>query len=155
MIGFDLARSDLPLKVEFPILLANAMSWLAGRDSHSAERAIRAGQAKTIQTSAPSAIITTPDGQTQEAAARDGSIVFADTLRVGMYEVKNGATFAASLLNEAESNTAPRDSITTRAGDVSGQPENFYSEREAWRWIALFALAVLMIEWWIYHKRIA
>jgi hypothetical protein len=33
--------------------------------------------------------------------------------------------------------------------------ETFHTEREAWRWIALFALAVLMIEWWAYHRRIA
>ena len=155
MIGFDLARSDLPLKVEFPILLANSMSWLAGRESPATERAIRAGQTKTIHTSAPSAIITTTDGDTREVAARDGSIVFADTLRVGKYEVKAAPPFAVSLLSEAESNTVPRDSIKTRAGEVSGQPETFSSEREAWRWIGLFGLAALMIEWWAYHRRIA
>jgi len=154
MIGFDLTRSDLPLKVEFPILLANALSWLAGRDSPSTERTIRAGQTKTIHTSAASAIITTPAGDTREVAARDGSIVFADTLRTGTYEVKAAPPFAVSLLSEAESNTAPRGSIKTRAGDVSGQPETFSSEREAWRWIALFALAVLMTEWWIYQRRV-
>jgi hypothetical protein len=155
MIGFDLAQSDLPLKVEFPILLANAMSWLAGRDSPATERAVRAGQPATINSSAPSASVTTPAGDTREVASRDGSVVFADTMRVGTYEVKNGATFAASLLSEAESNTAPRDSIKSRAGDASGQLETFHSEREAWRWIVLFALGVLMIEWWIYHRRIA
>lgn len=155
VIGFDLARSDLPLKVEFPILLANTLSWLAGRDSPSTERAIRAGQTTTLHTSAAGVTITAPDGDTSEIAARNGSAVFADTLRAGMYEVKGGATFAVSLLSEAESNTATRDAIKTRAGGVTGQPETFYSEREAWRWIALLALTVLMIEWWAYHRRIA
>ena len=155
MIGFDLTRSDLPLKVEFPILLANAMSWLAGKDSPATERAIRAGQPATIQTSSPSARITTPDGDTREVAAREGSIVFADTLRTGTYEVKAAPPFAVSLLSEAESNTAPRDSIKTRAGSVSGQRATFSSEREAWRWIAVLGLAVLTIEWWAYHRRIA
>ncbi|HLF83171.1 MAG TPA: VWA domain-containing protein [Blastocatellia bacterium] len=154
MIGFDLARSDLPLKVEFPILLANAMFWLAGRDSPATERAVRAGQPATIQTSAPSAAITTPAGETREVVSRDGSVVFADTLRVGMYDVKDAPPFAASLLSEAESNTSPLDSIRTRGGETKGQMETFHSEREAWRWIALFALAVLMIEWWAYHRRI-
>ena len=154
MIGFDLARSDLPLKVEFPILLANAMFWLAGRNSPATERAVRAGQPATIQTSAPSAAITTPAGETREVVSRDRSVVFADTLRVGMYDVKDAPPFAASLLSEAESNTSPLDSIRTRGGETKGQMETFHSEREAWRWIALFALAVLMIEWWAYHRRI-
>jgi Ca-activated chloride channel family protein len=154
MIGFDLTRSDLPLKVEFPILLANAMSWLAGRDPAATERAIRAGQTETIHTSLASASITTPEGDTREVAARDGSIVFADTLRTGTYEVKAAPPFAVSLLSEAESNTAPRDSIKSRAGEAAGQMEAFHSEREAWRWIALFALAVLMTEWWMYQRKV-
>jgi len=155
MVGFDLARSDLPLKVEFPILLANAISWLAGKDSAAYGRVVRAGEPVTIQTSSPSATIATPAGDTREVASRDGLVVFADTLRAGRYEVKDGAPFAASLLSEAESNTAPRDSIKTRAGEVSGQRETFDSETEAWRWIVLIGLVVLMIEWWAYHRRIA
>jgi hypothetical protein len=81
--------------------------------------------------------------------------VFAYTLRVGKYEVSEGPPLAASLLSEAESNTEPRDSIMTRAGEAKGQVETFLSEREAWRWIALLGLAVLMIEWWAYNRRIA
>ena len=155
MIGFDLARTDLPLKVEFPILLANAVSWLAGRESPATELAIRAGQPATIQTSAPSVSVTTPAGESLEVTSRDGSAVFADTMRVGTYGVGSAPSFAASLLSESESNTAPRDSIRTRAGEAKRQLETFRTEREVWQWIALIALAVLMIEWWAYHRRIA
>jgi hypothetical protein len=155
LIGFELARSDLPLKVEFPILLANAISWLSGRDSPAAERSVRAGQPVTIRIPAPSASITTPAGDTREIASRDGSVVFADTLRVGTYAVVGAPPFAASLLSEAESNITPRDSIITRMGEAKGQQSAFDSEREIWRWVAIFALAVLMIEWWAYQRRIA
>ena len=27
--------------------------------------------------------------------------------------------------------------------------------KEIWQWLALAALAVLMVEWWVYHRRIA
>ena len=154
MIGFDLAESDLPLKVEFPILLANSVAWLAGRDSLTTDRAVRAGQPATLRTAAASITVTTPAGASHEMAARDGSVIFADTLRAGAYEVKDGQPFAASLLSESESDIAPRDSIKTRAGEVSGQVASFYSEREFWRWIALAVLTVLTIEWWVYHRRI-
>jgi hypothetical protein len=155
MVGFDLARSDLPLKVEFPILLANAVSWLAGRDSPATLRAVRTGQPATIQTTAPTARIRTPAGDTRQVTSRNGSAVFGDTLQVGKYEVSEAPAFAASLLSEAESNTTPVDSIRTRGGEAKGQIETFLSEREAWRWVALLGLAVLMIEWWAYHRRIA
>jgi len=155
MIGFDLAQSDLPLKVEFPILLANAAGWLAGRDAQAIERTVRAGQPVIIHTTQTSATIRLPDGDEQTVAARDGAVAFADTLRAGVYQVKDAPPFAASLLSESESNTAPRDSIKTRAGEISGQVETFKTEREAWRWLALAVLAVLSFEWWVYHKRIA
>jgi Ca-activated chloride channel homolog len=155
MIGFDLAQSDLPLKIEFPILLANAAGWLAGRDTPASERAVRTGQPVVIHTTQASATINLPGGDRQSVTARDGAIAFADTLRAGVYEMKDAPPFAASLLSESESDTAPRDSIKTRTGEVSGQAETFKAEREAWRWLALAALAVLSFEWWVYHKRIA
>ncbi len=154
MIAIDPTKSDLPLKVEFPILIANAISWLAGREHSADDRAIRAGQSVTLLASAP-AVITTPDGDTREAPSRDGATVFADTLRAGLYQVKDSPAFAVSLLAESESDTAPRDAIRTRAGEVSGVAETFHSEREVWRWVALLALAVLAFEWWVYHRRIA
>jgi hypothetical protein len=155
MIGFDLAQSDLPLKVEFPILLANAAAWLAGRDTPASERTVRTGQPIVIRTTQANATIQLPDGNEQSVTARDGALAFADTLRAGVYQVKDAPPFAASLLSESESNTAPRDSIRTRAGEISGQVETFKTEREAWRWLALAVLAVLSFEWWVYHKRIA
>jgi Ca-activated chloride channel homolog len=155
LIGFDLTQSDLPLKVEFPILLANATAWLAGRDTPASERTARTGQPMVIRTTQPNATIRLPGGDEQTVMARDGAIAFADTLRAGLYQVKDAQSFAASLLSESESNTAPRDSIKTRAGEISGQAETFKAEREAWRWLALAALAVLAFEWWVYHRRIA
>ena len=155
LIGFDLAQSDLPLKVEFPILLANATAWLAGRDAQAPERAVRTGQPVVIRTPQTTATIQPPGGDEQTVPSREGTIAFADTLRAGVYQVKDAPPFAASLLSESESNNAPRDSLKTRAGEVSGQAETFQAEREAWRWLALAALAVLSFEWWVYHKRIA
>jgi hypothetical protein len=155
MLSFDPARSDLPLKVEFPILLFNSINWLAGRAAAASDRAVRVGSPFTIQTDGPAVTVTTPDGETSEVAAREQTAVFADTLRAGVYQVGGSPSFAASLLSEAESDTAPRESIKTREGEISGEAETFYSEREWWRWIAMLALAVLAAEWWVYHRRIA
>jgi hypothetical protein len=154
VVGFDLAKSDLPLKVEFPILLANSIAWLSGRDLLAGERAVRAGSPVTVRASSPSVEITTPGGETRAVETRAGVAVFGDTLEAGVYQAKDGPPFAVSLLSEAESDDAPRDFIKTRAGEVSSQAEMFKSEREAWRWLALVALAVLSFEWWVYHRRI-
>jgi hypothetical protein len=154
LIGFDLAQSDLPLKVEFPLLLANSISWLAKRDSEGSERVVRAGQPITIRAGQPMVALTTPAGETEEFAVAEGSVIFADTMLVGSYGVRDQPPFAVTLLSEAETDTTPRDSIRTRDGDVGGKAESFRSEREVWRWIALVTLMILAVEWWIYHRRI-
>jgi hypothetical protein len=155
LVGFDLSKSDLPLKVEFPILLANSIAWLSGRDSASAERAIRAGEPARIPTEAAMLTITTPAGSAREVAPRDGAVSFADTMRAGAYEVEGAPPFGVSLLAESESNTAPRDSVRTREGEITGEASEFTSEREAWRWVAIAALIFLTAEWLVYHRRIA
>jgi hypothetical protein len=155
LVSFDPAKSDLPLKVEFPILLFNSINWLAGREGAAADRVVKVGQPFAIQTAGPVVSVTTPGGETQEVATRDSTAIFADTLHAGVYQVGGGQAFAATLTSEAESDTTPRETLKTRAGEVGGVAETFYSEREWWRWIALLALAVLAVEWWAYHKRIA
>jgi hypothetical protein len=156
MIGFDLARSDLPLKLEFPILLANAVSWLSDRDSIEGERAIRTGQPYSINASA-SVTVRGPDGEERIVEPRDGIVLFSDTHRAGIYEVEGSPeqSFAASLLDRTESENAPHDSIGTNGGVMNEQAEGRVSKREIWKFIALFALAILSFEWWAYHRRIA
>lgn len=155
LLGFDLAKSDLPLKVEFPILLANSVSWLTGHDQAGEEMSVRTGSPVTIRASAENATVTLPDGDTRKVATSGGVVVFGETMRAGLYTVEGAMPFAASLVSESESNTKPRDSIQTRAGEVSRQEETFLAEREIWTWIALVALFFLAIEWWVYHRRIA
>ncbi|HLG17293.1 MAG TPA: VWA domain-containing protein [Blastocatellia bacterium] len=153
LIGFDLSKSDLPLKVEFPILIANAVTWLASRESSTDERALRTGQPVKLRAAGTAVRVTDPAGESTDVAMKDGEGVFAGTTKAGVYTVKDGAPIAASLLSAAESDTTPRDSIMTSAGEVGGKGETFQSEREAWRWIALLGLAVLSLEWWVYHRR--
>ncbi|HET9532855.1 MAG TPA: BatA and WFA domain-containing protein [Blastocatellia bacterium] len=154
LLGFDLAKSDLPLKIEFPLLLANSINWLAGRNHSTVDRAVRAGQPIIIRGASEKVTLIDPTGESHEIEPRDAIITFAGTIKTGLYEASGQPSFAASLLSEAETDLTPRDSIKTRAGEVKGQVETFSSEREAWKWLALAALLVLAIEWWAYHRRI-
>jgi hypothetical protein len=155
MIGFDLAQSDLPLKVEFPILLANSISWLTGREGTTSERVLKTGQPIDLHRESGAIVVTAPDGRSEELTTAGGEATFAGTLLAGLYTVEGGSPFAATLLSEAESDTLPRDSISTREGAVTGEARSFSSEREAWKWVALVVLALLALEWWAYHRRIS
>jgi hypothetical protein len=155
IVGFDLGKSDLPLQVEFPILMANAVSWLSSREATSASRAIRAGQPAVISSSEPAATVTNPAGHTDEIrTAADGTLAYIDTMRAGIYSVAGSESFAASLVSESESDTAPRDRIKTRAGELTGEGATYSAENEIWRWVVAAALLVLTLEWWAFNRGI-
>ncbi|MDB4746613.1 hypothetical protein OAG52_05435, partial [Verrucomicrobia bacterium] len=66
---------------------------------------------------------------------------------------QEGFYFSASLLDSAESDTAPRTTLTFEGGRQVTATLKTRADLEIWRWIALSALAVLMFEWWYFHKR--
>src|SRR5216684_2829408 len=82
--------------------------------------------------------------------------VYGPLPRVGIYRVrwesKLQRSFAVNLLDSAESDVLPRPSIDIGderivAGEARGTP------RDVWKWVALAALILLLVEWYIYNRR--
>jgi hypothetical protein len=155
LVGFGLPDSDLPLKVEFPILITNCVAWLTGRENVESERIARGGQPVVLRSSAPEITVTNPTGDSEPVSMMNGNGVYSATNRVGLYSVTDEAPFAVNLLSESESDTTPRESIRTRSGEVSSGGNAHRSEKEVWWWIALAGIAFLSFEWIVYHRRIA
>lgn len=159
-IGFDLLQSTWPLRLSFPIFMANAVEWLNPASSRAAGLMLRAGEPFrwTLPGLITSAQLIGPDGKPRPVTLNPGSgeLVTGETAQQGVYRLKAGTnelTFCVNLLDSAESRIAPRPELplgkyarvaattTTRAGF------------ELWPWVAAAALAVLLLEWWFYHKR--
>ena len=105
-----------------------------------------------------SAEVKLPDGSTKQLTvdATANEIVFGDTAKQGIYHLRAGTnetTFCADLLDSAESNIRPRDELKfgeyTRITATTVQRTNM----ELWRTLAAIGLAVLLFEWWWYHRR--
>ena len=82
---------------------------------------------------------------------------YEQTERLGIYQVQwSGATqqrFAVNLLDAGESNLEPRPAF--RVGDVrvvAGQTPR--QPRDLWKYVALAAFALLLVEWYFYNRRI-
>ena len=161
-IGFDTLQSTWPLRVSFPMFIANAVEWLNPASENASRLLVRAGD--PFRLALPSAIttaeVTKPDGSKQsitlEPNARE--IVFGDTFRQGTYRLKAGTnevTFCVNLMDAAESNITPRDELPFgKYGKVAASTLR-RANQEYWRWLACAGLAVLLFEWWYYHKRTA
>ncbi|MFM7100485.1 MAG: vWA domain-containing protein, partial [Verrucomicrobiota bacterium] len=161
-VGFNTLESTWPLRISFPIFIANVVDWLNPASARAELLALRPGDPFRwpLAGEAGPATLTAPDGSTQsvEVAAGARELVVGATGRQGVYRVALGTNtvrFAASLLDAAESNLRPRESLAIgRFREVSASPLRRAS-LERWRWFALAGLAVLLLEWWWFHRRTA
>jgi Ca-activated chloride channel family protein len=168
VLAFDLHNSDLPLQVAFPLLLSNLMGYLAPGSGAEASQLLP-GQPLGLQVDASIAEVrvTRPDGtqvssRTGAVQLRDGQAIYADTDPLGVYiveELRDGEVAATH--RYAVNLFAPRESTITSQRDlvvpqISGAQSTITRERdgrqEFWRWLALAALIVLVIEWLVYQR---
>jgi hypothetical protein len=158
-IGFDTLQSTWPLRVSFPMFIANAVEWLNPASSKSREFLLHAGEPFRYAPSQPvdSVEITLPGGVKKTIpAAGNREFVFGDTTRQGTYRLRAGTNevaFCVNVLDATESNTKPREELQFGKFNTVGATEVKQASVEMWRWIAAGALAVLMFEWWYYHRR--
>ena len=159
-VGFDVLQSTWPLRVSFPIFVANAVDWLNPSASRNAELMVRAGEPFRVplDQQVPVAELTTPGGDRKKITIEPGAreVIVGETHRQGIYHVKAGTNevmFCVNLLDAAESNLTPREELPFGKYSKVTATTVKRANVELWRWIALAALAFLLFEWWYYHRR--
>lgn len=159
-VGFDVLQSTWPLRISFPIFIANAVEWLNPAAINASRLTVQSGQPLRLLLDQPGVRVQvqTPDGMARDWTAHSakGEFVFGDTLRRGVYRVTAGTNetlFAVNLLDPAESAIMPKEEI--KLGEYAKATASVVRRAsvEVWRWIAAAALAVLAWEWWYYHRR--
>jgi Ca-activated chloride channel homolog len=159
-IGFDTLQSNWPLRVSYPIFIANAVEWLNPANAKSSQLMVKAGDPFRLALAEPakSAVVTLPGGATRTLSIEPKAteFLFGDTFKQGVYRLHlgtNDLTFCVNLLDATESNIRPRNELQlgkyTKVAATTMQRTNM----ELWRTIAALALLVLLIEWWYYHRR--
>jgi hypothetical protein len=160
-IGFDTLQSTWPLRISFPMFIANAVDWLNPEAAKSSQLMVHGGEPFRYALTQPAATaeVTMPDGTKRTltpGAARE--IVFGETGKQGIYRMRvgtNEVTFCVNVLDAAESNTKPREELDFGKFNTVSATALRRSDVDMWRWIAAAGLTVLMFEWWFYHRRTA
>jgi Ca-activated chloride channel homolog len=161
-IGFDLLESNWPLRVSFPIFIANAVEWLNPANARGGQLLVKAGEAFRLglTRAEKEAQVKLPDGRVETVTLDPNAseFVFGNTYRQGVYRLRvgtNETVFCVDLLDPAESNIQPRDELRlgkySRITATTQQRVN----KELWRTIAGLGLVLLLLEWWYYHRRTA
>jgi hypothetical protein len=160
------SATDLPLRVAFPMLLVNTLDWFAG-DQTDLLTTYPTGARERIPldgvVGATEAEVKGPDGLVTKTPILDGLATFYGA-RVGYYDVtaKDGKgnpiaqiELAANLASPSESDIAPSTELSL--GDKKlAAPEAFAitRSRKLWIYLILFAMALIVMEWVTYHRRI-
>ena len=117
-IGFDTLQSTWPLRVSFPIFIANAVEWLNPAAARNSQLTLRAGDPFRFAFPQPvaKAQLIRPDDSTRELRLDGGGreLMVSDTFQQGVYRVKSGTNeiaFAVNLMDAAESDITPRDEL--------------------------------------------
>ena len=154
-------QSTLTYRVGFPVMVANAVDLGFRQAELSAIRGVQAGVLPPIPVERTGTyVIEGPEGS--EATFEVGSErvirgVVADEL--GDYEISREGesvrTLGVNLLDATESSLSSVDEIIFSEVAVEASEEEIDQEQPLWRWLALGALALMLLEWWYFHRPVA
>jgi hypothetical protein len=161
--AFDLLDSDLFLSPSFPILLQNVLGFLCGGGLTRAAELASPGD--TIHLPVPAgatrARITRPGGQTEDLdVVGRAHLTFARTQETGVYQARfddaadSGRKVAVNLLDPNESRISPAETFAVGAEEVAAVDASVEVNQALWPHAVAAALIVLLLEWWVYNRRV-
>ncbi|MEM8946622.1 MAG: BatA and WFA domain-containing protein [Planctomycetota bacterium] len=170
--GSKTFNTDWPRKHSFPGFWLNALEYFAGGAGNS-PALNRPDQLVDLRV--PGAVealeVELPDA-TRETVSLDqpGRLSFQNTSQLGVYQVREGSQvkkrFAVNLFGRDESDLSLRvrkdsedglqvvESLSIGYVDIAAQAPNSQVRKELWKPLLVAALLVLMIEWYIYNRRV-
>jgi hypothetical protein len=144
--GFAEAESNIALQPAFPVLIVNAIEWLA-RPSLGDQ--VRPG---VVSLDAVVSRLTSPDGK-QVDVTRFGDARLARIAAPGLYLAEGGGMRSALAVNVGDpqvSNVA-RTSLTAATLATTEAPQ---SNAPWWPVLIAIAFVCALVEWWTWHRRI-
>ena len=161
-LGFDPRSSDLVLRVAWPLFVLNSINAFVEEDTGYVS-SFRTGDVwrVPVPSSADSALLIDPHGARHTVPVKEGRAVYLGE-EAGFYKLVTGSgpdaatsEFAANLSDLAESRITPQAELalgSKKAAAVSiGTPG---SKREAWVYLLAAVIALSVIEWITYHRRV-
>lgn len=159
--GRMLSNTDWAASVPFILFMQNAVHYLAGELAAAGRSGIRPGEAVTlvVPDNASELLIHRPDGREDRLTVAGSALAYyGGTDVVGAYEVtpapQQASAFAVNLFSANESAVAPAADVTLGAQRIAAQTESVEVNQPAWRYVLLGFLAILLLEWIVYNRRI-
>lgn len=183
VLGFEIVGRDeagdvtintnWPHSFGFPNFCLNVLEYLGGSEVSDPTASYRPGEPVelNLRENLDEVEVKLPDERTVRLEAdANGRFAFHETDQPGIYVVyaqgRPVRRFAVNLLDREESDVALRErqdrdedlavveSLSIGYVDVEAERSRAPARRELWKWLLLAALVVLLVEWYIYNRRI-
>ncbi|HEY0008195.1 MAG TPA: VWA domain-containing protein [Tepidisphaeraceae bacterium] len=164
--AFDLLQSNWPLRVSFPLFLHNALQYIAVGTDLSVRESLAPGATPRISRASLDRVaegakeigLITPSGPRTITVPTASDFALPPLDKVGLYRlnpiVPQYERLAVNLLDETESNTQPLEKPPGDIGQIV-KADAGRSPLQLWWWIiACVGIPLLMIEWWVYTRRV-
>jgi hypothetical protein len=160
VVGFDLAQSNWTLRASFPLFIFNLIERARETRRAKSPRTLRPGETMPISAIDDRAVVVTPPVGPPITLPPPGELrFFHQTDRVGVYQVDSGSerhAFAVNLLDATESNLKPAAQLDlAQPQRATTEDDDRLVDKPLWQWLALLALVAGLIEWWVFHRKIA
>ncbi|EDL66437.1 vWA domain-containing protein [Bacillus sp. SG-1] len=160
MVGFDLQDSDWPLQPGFPIFMKNALEFLQQENQSLGYASPNEQRQVTFSSDATGAEMVyvqndqsvndiSVDSETMQMPGSPGIYQLKETVATGTRD-----RYLAVLLPEKEQAITPEKSFTIGSAGEGEQEEN-KSIHPLWKWAALLAFILLIVEWEVYRRGIS
>ncbi len=146
----------------WPVFVLNTLKFLAGAAEGSAAKSYQPGETVRLRVETAATTLTVArDQASQPKAVRidaAGATEFTQTDEPGNYRVEAGSKladlFTVNLFDQRESTLAIADEVKLGYQTVAATTAIAQTRHEYWRWLLVVMLGILVMEWWIYAKRL-
>jgi hypothetical protein len=147
------------IRPSFPVFVLNLLNYAGVGRRALDEGSVRPGVPVSLESASPLQI-RTPGGRMVDVPSRSGRATLSDTGEQGVYDVRSdGKTvrqFAVNLFDPVESDIRPETAPAIKIGDVTIAGDTTWEAArwEIWKYLAATGLVVLLLEWYIYIRRV-
>ncbi len=165
VLAFDPRQSDLPLRVAFPLLLANLVDFLAPGSRGTLPEQVAAGEPVELVLPVPAGSVQVigPAGAGEELPVEQGKALFSGAQRLGLYRVSwkpsegNGGPyllgrFAVNGFSAQEAEIRPQATLAIGGENGGGVAADRPVRQEWWEPLAWVALGLLVAEWLVQYR---
>jgi hypothetical protein len=164
LVGSTGVGTNWPVRASFPVFVLNTLSYLGANREAGKTSTARPGDPIVLKPQTSAAALTViPPGKDAGAVtvSRDkhNEFHFTGTNRVGLYTARADRElvdeFAVNLFDPRESDIKTLADRKLKIGHEEIAAGTVWQEtqRDAWKFVLLGALAILLFEWYIYNRR--